>query len=105
MPQSDTPVMSYIWVCSLLGDGDIPKGREILFALGRRFYHARGKHPVFAEGPYHALGEVGKEYQELVQAVEHESEERQRDESLDLAVTALRNYAQEYKIQNAHLAE
>ena len=105
MPQNDTPVMSYIWVCSLLGDGDIPKGREILFALGRRFYHARGKHPVFAEGPYHALGVVGQEYQELVQAVERESEERQRDESLDLAVTALRNYAQEYRLPNPRLAE
>lgn len=56
------------------------------------------KHPVFAEGKYHALGVIGEEYRELVYAVEHETPERIRDEALDVAVTALRLWLGEHKV-------
>ena len=48
-------------------------GEQALAALMQRLSEARGKHPVFAEGKYHALGVIGEEYRELVYAVEHEA--------------------------------
>ena len=67
----------------------------LMYALARRMAEARKKHPVFAEGKYHALGVIGAEYEELVRAVERETPERVRDEALDVAVTALRLWAGE----------
>jgi hypothetical protein len=43
-------------------------GEQALAALMQRLSEARGKHPVFAEGKYHALGVIGEEYRELVYA-------------------------------------
>lgn len=57
---------------------------------------AREKHPVFAEGRYHALGVIRGEYGELEYAVEHESQRRQRAEALDVAITAIRFYLGEH---------
>ena len=71
---------------------------QALAALMQRLSEARGKHPVFAEGKYHALGVIGEEYRELVYAVEHETPERIRDEALDVAVTALRLWLGEHKV-------
>lgn len=73
-------------------------GEQALAALMQRLSEARGKHPVFAEGKYHALGVIGEEYRELVYAVEHETPERIRDEALDVAVTALRLWLGEHKV-------
>lgn len=73
-------------------------GEQALAALMQRLSEARGKHPVFAEGKYHALGVIGGEYRELVHAVEHETPERIRDEALDVAVTALRLWLGEDKV-------
>ena len=56
-------------------------GRGLTAALAKRMGEAREKHPVFAEGEYHALGVIGEEYRELVHAAEHESSERIRDEA------------------------
>lgn len=69
-----------------------------LGVLMQRLSEARGKHPVFAEGKYHALGVIGEEYRELVHAVEHETPERICDEALDVAVTALRLWLGEHKV-------
>ena len=79
----------------LLGNGGQRDGMVIIAALARRMAEARKKHPVFAEGKYHALGVIGAEYEELVRAVERETPERVRDEALDVAVTALRLWAGE----------
>ena len=73
-------------------------GEQALAALMQRLSEARGKHPVFAEGKYHALGVIGEEYRELVYAVEHETPERIRDEALDVAVAALRLWLGEHKV-------
>ena len=82
----------------LLGNGGQRDGMAIIAALARRMAEARKKHPVFAEGKYHALGVIGGEYRELVHAVEHETPERIRDEALDVAVTALRLWLGEHKV-------
>ena len=79
----------------LLGNGGQRDGMAIIAALARRMAEARKKHPVFAEGKYHALGVIGAEYEELVRAVERETPERVRGEALDVAVTALRLWAGE----------
>ncbi|WP_418217726.1 hypothetical protein [Bilophila wadsworthia] len=79
----------------LLGNGGQRGGAAMIAALARRMAEARQKHPVFAEGKYHALGVIGAEYEELVRAVERETPERVRDEALDVAVTALRLWAGE----------
>lgn len=71
-------------------------GEQALVALMQRLSEARGKHPVFAEGKYHALGVVGAEYHELEHAAEYETPERIRDEALDVAVMALRLWLGEH---------
>lgn len=73
---------------------------RVLAALMRRLSEARGKHPVFAEGKYHALGIIGAEYHELEKAVEYESAERMADEALDVAVTALRLWCGEHEVED-----
>lgn len=74
---------------------------RVLAALMRRLSEARGKHPVFAEGKYHALGVIGAEYEELTRSVERETPERMKDEALDVAVTALRMWAGEHERRGA----
>lgn len=81
----------------LLGNGGQRGGAAMIAALARRMEEARKKHPVFAEGKYHALGVIGAEYEELVRAVERETPERIRDEALDVAVTALRLWLGEHE--------
>ena len=81
----------------ILGNGSVRSGRCLTAALAKRMGEAREKHPVFAEGEYHALGVIGEEYRELVHAVEHESPERIRDEALDVAVMALRLWMGEHE--------
>lgn len=56
-----------------------------------RLSEAEEKHPVFAEGPYEALGRIAEEQGELVRAVtKNEGEERMYDEALDVMITAFR---------------
>ena len=79
------------------GNGNETKGRAIMQAIALRLEEARGKHPVYAEGPYHALGVIGSEFRELEKAVEHETESRQMDEALDVVATSVRFLSEEYK--------
>lgn len=82
--------MSYVRACMAFGNGDAGKGRQAIFMLARRLEEAREKHPVFAESPFQALGVIGAEFRELEVALEHESPDRQFDEALDVAGTAMR---------------
>lgn len=74
----------------IIGNGDATTGRRLLEDIARRVAEARGKHPLFAEGKYHALGVIGGEYQELVRAVERETPERMYQEILDTITTLIR---------------
>lgn len=65
--------------------------RAVLFDFLARLHEAEKKHPVFAEGPYEALGRIGEEQGELVRAVtKNEGDERIYDEALDLLVVTWR---------------
>lgn len=58
--------------------------------LMQRLGHARAKHPQFARNQYEACAVIDAEMQELRQAVGCESRQRQIDEALDVAATAMR---------------
>lgn len=79
------------------GNGNERRGRAIMQVIALRLEHARREHPLFAEGPYQALGVIGSEFRELEHAVEHETESRQADEALDVVATAVRFLGEEYK--------
>ena len=84
-------------VFDCLGNGDPLKGEILLRCISQRVHHARKKHPVFAEGLFHALGVIESEFHELEYAIEHESEDRQRDEALDVIATCFRFLCGEHK--------
>ncbi|MDR2820944.1 MAG: hypothetical protein LBB60_10515 [Desulfovibrio sp.] len=74
-----------------IGNGNLLTGMELVRDLAREIEFARAKHPVFAEGIYQALGRVGAEYGELVQAVEKGMpQEETAKEAMHLIVTAVR---------------
>ena len=90
--------MTYVKLCQILGKSDFRRGRNLLEALAGRMQHARKKHPRFAEGKFQALGVIHAEYLELEQAVaKNEGREREQDEALDTATTALRFFLLEHE--------
>ena len=84
-----------------IGNGSAAAGHRLIEDIARRMAEARQKHPVFAEGKYHALDVIGAEYEELTRSVERETPERMKDEALDVAVTALRMWAGEHERRGA----
>lgn len=91
----ETP--NYRKILEELGNGNALAGMAHLTRLAIALSTARIKHPVFAIGAAHALGVVGAEYVELVDAVDHETEERQTAEAWDVVVTAWRMATGEHK--------
>lgn len=72
---------------------------SVICAINSRLYHAITKHnhSEWAEkGKYWALGELEEEYQEVRKAVEKETDQRMKDELLDLICVAIRMYEEEY---------
>ena len=67
--------------------------------IAGRVGHARQKHPLFAEGKFHALGVIENEFRELEYAIEHESEDRQRDEALDVIATCIRFLCRDHEAE------
>lgn len=63
---------------------------ETLFDVEDRLRWARTKHPRYADNPREALSVIRAEVDELEQAVRYETEQRIRDEALDVAATVLR---------------
>lgn len=45
----------------IIGNGSAAAGHRLIEDIARRVSEARRKHPVFAEGKYHALGVIGEE--------------------------------------------
>ena len=58
--------------------------------LAARLEHARREHPVFATNTPEAVGVIGREWDELYDAVKSEGPARIIDEALDVAATAMR---------------
>lgn len=52
-----------------IGNGDKKRGGEILLAIASGLREERKANPVFAEGPYHALGKIGGLYEDFSNAV------------------------------------
>lgn len=94
---NDLDKATYLRMRKAFGNGNERKGRAIMQAIALRLEEAREKHPVYAEGPYHALGVMHAEFKELEHAVEHETESRQMDEALDVIATSVRFLGEEYK--------
>ena len=82
--------MSYRRALLAFGNGDLGRGQQNLFMLAKRLEEAREKHPVWGEGAVEALAVIGEEYNEFGRAVAYETPERQLDEALDVAATAMR---------------
>lgn len=82
--------MSYVRACMAFGNGDVGRGKHAIFMLARRLEEAREKHPIFAESAEEAVEVIGEEWAELSQAVDQESRDRQYDEALHVAATAIR---------------
>ena len=78
------------------GDGDRLAGELLLNDVAERLHVAREKHSWGGLDAEAASDVIGEEWAELCHAVEHESRARQRDEALDVAVTALRFAAGEH---------
>ena len=86
----------------ILGNGEPERGYEMIDRLCEMVRDAREKHPKFAEGEYEALGRIGAEYGELVQAIEKsEGEEREIEESFHTIVTNWRFILGEHKTGEA----
>lgn len=66
---------------------------ELAYALAV----ARQKHPVYAKDAEAAWHVILEEFSELHTAIVHESEQRQKEEAIDVAVTALRFILGEHK--------
>ena len=94
---SDLDRATYRRMRKAFGNGNERKGRAIMQAIALRLEQARDKHPLYAEGPCHALGVIHAEFKELEHAVEHETESRQMDEALDVIATSVRFLGEEYK--------
>ena len=79
-----------------LGNGDTLRGELLLNDLAERLRLAREKHSWAQNSAEDAAEIIGEEWAELCHAVEHESPKRQRDEALDVAVTAIRFWLGEH---------
>lgn len=97
LPAVDEVPMSYVRACIAFGNGDVGWGQHAIFMLARRLEEAREKHPIFAENAEEAVEVIGEEWAELSQAVDQESQDRQHDEALDVAATAIRFAIGEHK--------
>lgn len=82
---------------AVIGNGNTFKGMEMWDKVTLRLRDARQKHPLFAKDVTEALEAISDEYQELVDAIDHESPARQEDEVLDVIVTCLRFLGGEHK--------
>lgn len=98
MSNSEQRPMSCVRACLAFGNGDMGRGRQLIFMLARRLEEARRKHPDWAgKGALYAQDAIDGEYCELVKAIAGESPDRQRDEALDVACTAMRFVGREHE--------
>lgn len=90
--------MSEVEQMRILGNGSSGAGYELFYRIIKGLARARKLHPQYAVGKYQALGRIGAEYGELVQAVEKsEGRNREKDEIIDLIVVSIRAWLDEYE--------
>lgn len=88
--QQDYNNADYAAMWAVWGNGNADNGFATVYALTMLLAHDRDTHPVFAKNAYEALEVIDVEFNNLEYAIEHESERKQKDASLNLAVTAIR---------------
>ena len=75
---------------------------EIFDELLKRLEDAEGKHPVFAEGIYEAIGKISEEAGEVAHAANHEEgEKRIMEEGMDLLCVAWRFVREDWRVPDA----
>lgn len=73
---------------------------QIYERLQKRIAEAEVKHPVFAEGPFQALGVLGEEYGEVVRSLtKQEGYDRMQEELLDVLAVAWRFYRGDWRTE------
>lgn len=73
---------------------------QIYERLQKRLAEAEQKHPVFAEGPFQALGVLGEEYGEAVRSLtKQEGYDRMQEELLDVLAVAWRFYRGDWRTE------
>lgn len=77
--------------------GVFSKELAAFIQLANALCAARKKHPDYAAGNKAAFDVIMDEVSELSQAISYESEERQIEEAMDVAVTAMRFVLGEHK--------
>lgn len=91
--------MSYLRACKTFGKGDVGRGKQTIFRLAELLEYERAEHPLFAIGPYQALGVIGAEYRKLVRAIEHGTQEESHAKALALIAQALRFILGEHRVR------
>jgi NTP pyrophosphatase (non-canonical NTP hydrolase) len=77
-----------VWTTKKKGINQMSKVSSI---VGKEYFKAKDKHPVFPDNPAEALGIITEELGELAQAInDGESKDRQIEEAAHVAVTAIR---------------
>ena len=86
VPTQDTPI-AIIGNCQRASSKEaaLENGRYIIDKIATRMYIARTRHPDFG-GASCVISEIG----EFLYALDHETEERAKDEALDIIVTCIR---------------
>lgn len=86
VPTQDTPI-AIIGNCQMASSKEaaLENGRYIIGKIATRMYTARTKHPDF-NGASNVISEIG----EFLYALDHETEDRAKDEALDIIVTCIR---------------
>ena len=86
VPTQDTPI-AVIGNCQMASSKEaaLENGRDIVDKIANRMHTARTKHPDF-DGASNVISEIG----EFLYALDHETEDRAKDEALDIIVTCIR---------------
>lgn len=92
---SDEEALDFV----ILSQGDYMSDIKIFSVLAHALVVARKKHPVFADGAVDGWDVIEDELIELHNAIHHETEQRQFEEAIDVAVTAIRFALGEHKKQ------
>ena len=86
VPTQDTSI-AIIGNCQMANSKEVALkiGRDIVDKIANRMHIARIKHPNFGGAPC-VISEIG----EFLYALDHETEDRAKDEALDIIVTCIR---------------
>lgn len=91
MPENEEPVDGFVfeYLRRQFGNGDIARGTYWLHRISSGLRDSRRREPVFAEGPWHALGMIDQRHRELSEAILH-YDFCQKEKAIALIVATIR---------------